>query len=131
MHLVEHHEAAAVVGEEGGAVRRPHQEVLQHHVVGEEDVGRVPAQRLALGLLGGAVIPGHPDVGVTGRIEVVPDAGLLVVGQGVHRVDEEGGEAAALEAGGVLDGVLDDRQEEALRLAGAGAGGDHQGGGGG
>ena len=45
VHLVEHHEAAAVVGEERVPVRRPHQQVLQHHVVGEQDVGRVLRSR--------------------------------------------------------------------------------------
>lgn len=122
-------EAAAVVGEQGGPVRRPHQQVLQYHVVGEEDVGRVAPQRLTLGLLRQAVIAGHSHVGVAGLLQVLADARLLIVGQRVHRVDEEGGQPVALEAAGILDGVLDDGEQEALRLSGACARGDHERGG--
>ncbi len=123
--FVEDEELAAVVGEDALAVRRANQQVLQHHVVREQDVRRVVAEALAVLLGSGTIVAGHLDVGVPGVGEVVADPRFLVVGQGVHRVDEDRREAVLLERRGVADGVLDDGNEEALRLARARAGRDH------
>ena len=129
--FVEHQVAAAVVGEDAVPVGRPHQQVLQHHVVGEQDVRRVPAQRLALRLARAPVVLRHrhhtPD---PCPLEILLDADELVVGQRVHRVDQDRRQPRPAVARRVLQRVLDHRQQERLGLAGAGAGGDDHGAGG-
>ena len=59
--LVEHHEPAAVAGEQALPVRRADQEVLEHLVVGQQQVGRPLAEPVALGLGGAPVVHRHPD----------------------------------------------------------------------
>jgi len=107
--LVEDHEAAAVVLEQVVPVGRPDQEVFEHHVVGEEDVGRTLAERSPVGVFRAAVVPSHPHVRVPRLGEIGRDPLLLVGGQGVHRVDQDRRQAAALEADAILDGVLQHR----------------------
>ena len=122
VHLVEHDEAAAVILEERVAVPRADQQVLEHHVVRQEDVRRALPHRLALGLFRRAVVLLHRDVGVARGVEVLRDADFLIVREGVHRVDEDRRDAALLEFRRVLDRVLQDGKQEALALAGPGAG---------
>ena len=59
-----------------------------------------------------------------------PDTLLLVVGERVHWIDQKRGQAGVPEADGVLHCILDHREQEALGLARAGHGRDHQGTGG-
>ena len=126
--FVQDQEPAAVVGEDRLAVGGPDQEVLQHHVVGQQDVRRALAEPLAVGLGRAPVVFLHADrARQAGFFQVLLDAQLLVVGQGVHRVDEDGRQARLAELGGVLPGVLDDRQEKRLGLAAARAGGHDDG----
>ena len=55
--------------------------------------------------------------------QILVDPLFLVVRQGVHRVDQDRRQAALIEPGRVLPGVLDHGQQERLRLAAARAGG--------
>jgi hypothetical protein len=50
--LVQHEVAAAMIGEDRVAIGRTHQQVLQHHVVGEQDVWRLFPKLLACRLSG-------------------------------------------------------------------------------
>ena len=142
--LVEDH-----VGE-SGAVRRlpqalvlgPLEEQVEHLVVGDQDVRAgvpdlVPVHghpRVGLLELLGRLVAdvqagansGVPEAGVPGVVQVVVDAVGLVGGERVHRVQQDG--LDALPAGLALAAaVVEQRHEERLGLAGAGAGG-HQGG---
>ena len=58
MDLVEDGEAAAVVRKERFTIGRPDQQVLEHHVVGQEDMRRVLPEPLPHFLLRRAVIAG-------------------------------------------------------------------------
>ena len=102
----------------------PNEQVLQHHVVGEKDVGRVLSEAPPLLVRRSPVVARDLHMGVSRLLQQLVDPFFLVVRQRVHRVDEQRGDAAALEAGRVLDGVLDNGQQEALGLAGAGSGRD-------
>lgn len=99
---------------------------LQHHVVGEQEMGRVLAQLGALALAGGPVVAGEANGRVAEALQIVLDALLLISGERVHRIDQDGRQPVSLEQSGVLDGILEDGHEEALRPSGAGAGGDRE-----
>ena len=66
--FVQDQEPAAVVGEDGLPVGGPDQEVLQHHVVGQQDVRRALAELLAVGLGRAPVVFLHADRCLPGRI---------------------------------------------------------------
>src|SRR2546425_10197426 len=84
MNLVEDEETAAVIGKESIAIRRANQQILQHHVIGEEDTRRVVAHPLALGLIRAAIIFAHVNIGGdAGGLQVFRDALLLAVGDRV------------------------------------------------
>ena len=148
--LVEDHEppVAAVRALEQVHVCRAKQQVLQHRVVGEQQVRRGLAhlgagqqlvrepglarverveERRAFGgpLRRLAGVPAERDVR---RVrQHLPQAAHLVVGEGVHRVQQEGTDAGAERAGFALfDERGQDREQEALRLARAGPGRDDQ-----
>ena len=115
----------------------PQQHEVEHLVVGQQDVGRLAAQRLlvldevvsphvrreslvaAADVQGGADLAAQPLVAVD---EAGQSAGL-VGRQGVHRVDED-----RLHPRGALvpEAVVEDGVEEALGLARAGARGDQR-----
>ena len=115
----------------------PQQHEVQHLVVGEQDVGRLVAQRLLVldhvvgPHLGRQPLVAAADVqagaeGAPQPLVVVDEAGQpasLVGGQGVHRVDED-----RLHPRGALvpEAVVEDGVEEALGLARAGARGDQR-----
>ncbi len=121
-------------------VERPDQQVVQHLVVRQQDVRRPFAQRVPVG---DDVVPAHRLVGRPLRLVVATDedsrgdpaaqrrravdgpgdAPRLVRRQRVHRVDEDGLDARRP---GPFAAVIEDGEEEALRLARAGAGGDHR-----
>lgn len=99
------------------AVAGPGQDQLQHHVVGEQDVGRLCQDRLPLvrPLLAG--VPGERDgaaaVGVP-EAEELAEFAELAVGQGVHGVDDD--RADALAAAHPQD-VVHDRDDVRQALA--------------
>ena len=115
------------------------QQLVEHLVVGEQDVGRVVAddppvadepavgdpRARARGVVAGVEAGPDPAQGGLGGDEAGEPAGL-VVGEGVHRVEDEGLHAG--DAGGVgADHVVEDGDEEGLGLARAGAGDDEGG----
>ena len=65
-------------------------------------------------------------MGVAGILQVITNALLLVVGQRIHRVHQQGCQARLGKTHRIFDGVLDHRKQEGLRFAGSGAGGDCQ-----
>ena len=90
--LVEDEEAQILgLGDELALVG-PGQDQLQHHVVREQDVGRISNDRLALlvTLLAGVALESHRPlaVGVAGSEELLQLL-FLAIGQGVHRVDDD------------------------------------------
>ena len=115
------------------------QQLVEHLVVGEQDVGRVVADDPAVadepavgdprararGVVAGVEAGPDPAQGGLGGDEAGEPAGL-VVGESVHRVEDEGLHAG--DAGGVgADHVVEDGDEEGLGLARAGAGDDEGG----
>ena len=114
------------------------QELVEHLVVGEQDVGGVVADDDAVGdeavladngvgcyLLAG--VDGGGDLGQA-RIggDAVGETLSLVVGQSVHGVEDEPLNAGDSVAAG-SDDVVKDRQQEGLCLARPGASGDEGG----
>lgn len=53
-----------MIAKQGRAVCRAHQQVLQHHVVGQKDVRRALTHRGTRGLIRRAVISLDPDMGM-------------------------------------------------------------------
>ena len=115
------------------AVLGTEHEEVEHLVVGQQDVRRVLAEDFPVG--DDVVGPHRPVAALAADVQprrhpalepgLVPDllrqpAGL-VAGQGVHRVEDDGLDARPP---GVAVAVVEQRVEEALRLARAGAGGD-------
>ena len=127
MQLVEDEELEAPGGPHQLAVFAPREQKLQHHVVGEEDVGRVGPDGVA------GVTPLLPGIaGEANQALALPVAPVdelaellaLAVGEGVHRVDDDGPDAAA---GAAPEHLVHDRHDVGEALAGAGAGGQHVG----
>ena len=88
--------------------------VLQHHEVGEQNVRRVVGYGIALRV---AFLPGVAGDGegpLIGGIAVQEFVQLfqLAVGQGVHRVDDDGSGALFTAFCLGLDDSVDDRNEE-------------------
>ncbi|MNZ97760.1 hypothetical protein D3C78_1170150 [compost metagenome] len=132
MQLVHHHEAQQprrVVAPQP-LILRPQQQVVEHLVVGEQDVRRVLAQGVAMGdhLIGRhaavlrTVIAGEQaDAELGLQLAHFPgEAPRLIGGQGVHRIDDDRLDALAT----LAQAVVEQRIHEALGLARAGAGGD-------
>ncbi len=150
MRLVQHDEAPvpAVRPLEQVHVRGAQQQVLQHRVVGQQQVRRAVAhlgsgEQLVRepglarvqgleqgGALGGPLrcLPGVPaerDLGCAR--EHLPQPAHLVVGQGVHRVQQQRPDPWTQRPGVPLpDELGEDRQQEALRLARPGPGRDDE-----
>src|SRR5690606_15081984 len=102
------------------ALPGPGEQVLQHHVVGEQDVrlaGEDPVP-LLLALLAGVTVEGDRAL-VLGQPPLQEAAQLveLAVGERVHRVDDDRLDPAR---GGVPEDRVDDRQDVAEALAGSG-----------
>ena len=114
-----------------------HEEQVEHLVVGEQDMGRVGTQGVPVvnDVLGthDAVVPvtadveadAHP-VQLGGAAHGPGDTTGLVGGQGVHGVEDDGGNAAGAPAVGAAR-VVQQGQEEGLGLAASGAGGHERG----
>ena len=93
---------------EEGSLARPDQDVLRHHVVGQEDVGRVVENAITIlvTVLAGIAAKAH------GRIREIPILEFpqrfqLAVDEGVHRVDQQrpyGMSLGVVSYDGVVDG---------------------------
>jgi len=93
---------------------------LQHHEIGQQDVGRVGADLLAhlLALLAGVAREGHRRIGVRQELLQFLE---LAVGERIHRIDHDGARARRRVRGlGAQNGV-DDGDKKTERLARAGA----------
>ena len=138
-----HHQIAQGVGgvvAPEPVVDRPNQQEIQHLVVCEKDVRRALAQGAAVrddvvrshGGVGCALAfadieaRAHPAAQRRGAVDGLRDPPGLVHRQGIHRVDEDCLDPLLPPAGRrrLLPAVVEDRVQEALRLARAGAGGD-------
>ena len=122
MQLVEDEELEALGGSHQLAVVASREQKLQHHVVGEKDVGRVGPDGVAslAPLLPG--IAGEANQALAFRVAPVdelPELLVLAVGEGVHRVDDNGLDAAS---GSGAEHVVHDRYDVGEALSGAGAG---------
>ena len=107
-------------------LRRADQHVLEHHVVGEQDVRRVVDDRVArlVPVLAGVVGEAHRALRPVLLAEALERL-ELAVDQRVHRVDDQRAHRVPLRL--VLQHVVDDRHEVGEALARAGAGrGDHR-----
>ena len=125
--LVEDEELEALGGPHQLTVLAAREQQLQHHVVRQEDVRRIVANRLADGapFLPRIACEAHrrPAFRVA-LVEKLPELLGLAVGEGVHGVDDDGPDALA---GPVPKHVVHDRHDVGEALAGAGAGGQHAG----
>ena len=120
--LVEDQESEVAELADEPAIEVPREHQLEHHVVGEDDVGRVLPDLLAfLVVLLAGVAPVGDRRAMTPRAvaEELVEFFLLAVGQGVHRVDDD--RLDALARAGPQD-VVDDRDDVAEALARTGAG---------
>ena len=127
MQLVEHEEPEPLGGPHQFAVLDAREQQLQHHVVREQDVRRIAPNRLAglSPLLPG--IAGESNEGLALRVALVDELAellVLAVGQRVHRIDDDGLDAAA---GPAPEHVVHDRHDVGEALAGTRAGCQHIG----
>ena len=128
--LVEDDEPASVSGEEALAVCGADQEVFEHLVIGQQEVGRAGPEARSLLFRGPPVVHGHPDRVAVARI-VGDTGGSARAGRWPARswVEDEGDQTRAAVVGdGVVDGRLERRHEEAFGLARPGPGRHDQGG---
>ncbi len=131
-------EGFGVVLRPQGEIPGADQEVVEHLVVGEQDVGRAVAQGVLVaddGRFGHAVkgiffALAHEQTGGDGLFQVgvlvdgFGDAGGLIRRQGVHGVDEDGLDAGVAP---VAMAMVQDGVEKAFGFARSGAGGDEGG----
>ena len=110
-------------GGEHVAFGRALQHQLGHHVVGQQNLGRMVLDLFFFFAAGFAGVASEGDrrVGVVLLFEFFQRA-ELAVDQGVHRVDQQGADMFVLRVGS--EELVDDRDEVGERFAGAGAGGD-------
>ena len=121
MQLVEHKEAQAPELLPQPVVEHPGEDQLQHHVVGQQDVGGLGQDRLPVlvSVLAGVALVGHrralaPRAAAQELVQLLH----LAVGQGVHRVHHDG--LGALAGAGAQDVVHDgDDVGQALARPGA------------
>ena len=103
--------------------RHPSEDQLEHHVVGEDDVRRIVANlaTLFVGLLAGVATDADGGMVLVERLrlEKLCQLAELAVGEGVHRVDDDRLDSLA---GTVSQHVVDDRDDVAQALSGAGPG---------
>ena len=97
MELIEHHklQVGCTCVHEGELIRAGEHQ-LEHHIVGEEDMGRILLDRplLSVTLLTGVAGKAHWSIGHTG--EEALDRLRLRVDQSIHRVDNDGTNAPIL-----------------------------------
>ena len=120
--LVEHEKPEPLGGSHQLAVLASGEQQLQHHVVREQDVRRIASDRLARRSSFLPGVPSKANEGLALRVAPVDELAellVLAVGQRVHRVDDDGLNAAA---GTAPEHVIHDRHDVGEALAGAGAG---------
>ncbi len=125
--LVEHKERRLFGGQaDQRALVGPQQHVLEHHVVGQQNVGWIVQDRLALFVFILAGVPVEAD-GAVGPVALPepPERVKLAVHQGVHRVDDDSADGVARRL--IAHDCVDDGDEIGEALARAGAGGDDVG----
>ena len=126
MQLVEDEELEALGGSHQLAVLASREQKLQHYVVGEKDVRRVGPDGVASVaiLLPGEALEANQALAFrVAPVDELPEPLILAVGEGVHRVEDNGLDAAA---GAVAEHVVHDRHDLGEALSGAGAGAGRQ-----
>ena len=103
------------------------QNQLQHHEVGQQDVGRVVGYLVALSLAFLARVARYGKGGLALWITMQELVQLLqlAVGQGIHGVDDDGARALLRIDFLGFQNAVNDGHEERQRFAGAGSGGHH------
>ena len=120
--LVEDEELEALGGSHQLAVLASREQKLQHHVVGEKNVRGVGPDGVPgfASLLPGIAFETNQGLAIrVTPVDELPELLALAVGEGVHRVDHHGLDAAA---GSVAEHVVHDRYDVGEALSGAGAG---------
>ena len=125
MELIESQELQPLRGFDDRLLRHPSEDQLEHHVVGEDDVGRIVPNLAALfvGFLTGVATDADGGMVLVERLrlEKLRQLAELAVSQGVHRVDDDRLDSLA---GAVPKHVVDDRDDVAQALSGASPGGE-------
>lgn len=124
MQLVENQEAQRTESPHELPIPVTREDQLQHHVVGEQDVGRIaldPVPRLEV-ILSRVALEGHRSIKPRPEVEELGEFLHLAVGQGVHRVHDDRLDARARTR---AEHMIDDRDDVGQALAGAGSGGQH------
>ena len=117
--LIEDQEGETGHCRDEGRFGRSRQDEFKHHEVGEQNVRRVFPN---LALLGVGLLAGVAPERDRGTFpQKLLQLQFLRVGEGIHRVDDDGANASARP---LAQHAVDDRDEVAERLAGTGAGGD-------
>ena len=123
MELVESQELQPLRRLDDRLFRHSRKDQLEHHVVGEDDVRRIVANlaTLFVGLLAGVATDADGGMVLVERLrlEKLCQLAELAVGEGVHRVDDDRLDSLA---GTVSQHVVDDRDDVAQALSGAGPG---------
>ncbi len=126
--LVEDEEAEILGGRDEVTLGGPREQQLEHHVVGQEDVGRVTEDLFArlLVLLAGVAAERHRRLALRVSMpkELLELAGLRV-GQGVHWIDDDRLDASV--TGRAAQDGVDDRDDVGEALARTGPGGQDVG----
>ncbi len=126
MQLVEHEELKLPGLREKRPLLRPGQHELQHHIVRQQDVGRMLADStlLCLALLAGVAGEAHRAGIAAAEVLGETREGLLLrVDQRVHRVDDDRAHAASF--GRVAQDVINDGDKVGQAFARAGPGSHH------
>ena len=123
MEFVEHQELKPLAVLYDRAIGRTHEDEFQHHVVREQDVRRIRAEHLTLGL---GFLPRVARHGERRRVPGVRQEllnfFLLRIRERVHRVEDDRPGARFRIGRFFFKDPIDDRNKEGKRLTGAGAG---------
>ena len=122
--LVEHQEAQRTESPHEVPIPVTGEDQLQHHVVGEQDVGRVALDTLPRLVVVLARVPleGHRTVDPRPMVQEFGELLHLAVGQGIHRVHNDRLHARTRTR---AKHMIDDRDDVGQALTGSGAGGKH------
>ncbi len=127
MQFVEHQEPQALRGTDELTVVGTREQQLEHHVVGEKDVRRRAAQRLACHAFLLTSVAGKTHRSTARRISLLEELAellVLAVGKRVHRVDDDRLNPSPRP---VPQDVVHDRHDVGQTLAGARTTGQHIG----
>ena len=126
--LVQDQEPQALGGLDQSPVPGTGEHKLEHHVVGQQDVGRIrddpgPVVR---GLLPGVTLERHRRALGIAHLEELLQLPELAVGQGVHRVDDDRLDPRPVGPRGLgCQDPVNDRDDVGQALPGPGPGGQH------